>query len=1144
MLLLIPRQLIVNNRGVNWKFNTAVNVKPIICKNMKNNSIMALMLQGVLFKNLLTMKLLVLCFILSVLNVSGSVYSQNAEFALNYKNIRVSELLQEIEKRSDYKFLYRTDLIDMHRLISLNVADIEVEELLEMIFPNEEASFRIFEGNLVAITSNSEFKLQQLSVSGTVTDASTGEPIPGVTILLKGTTIGTATNTDGFYSLSGVPGDGTLVFSFVGLITQEIYVDDRNSIDVTMEYDAIGIDEVVSIGYGTARRSDLTGSVSRVNVDDLAELPNVSIMQAVQGVIPGLNVGVATRAGDAPSFTVRGFNTLSTGSADNAPLIVVDGIIYRGSIMDLNTSDIESIDVLKDASSAAIYGSQSSNGVILITTKKGEVSDKPMIQFSSSYTLKNPRDRNMRPMRAGEYEDFYTDVWWALGARQEPDYLTPTPDWNVTNRLGSIQEVTGYNRGYDTDWWGLFTRQSALRSHNLSLSGSGEMVSYYMSIGATDETGYFKGEDYSRYNFRLNMDAQVTSWFDIGMESFLTSSDYSGPAVSVGDVFGRKPWAYPFEEDGTRVYKVDAQVFNPYHTFDRTHSDKRLNLFGTLWANIELPFGINYRVNYSQNSRTRNLDFYDPWGYGNHYDYIGYAYKNRYSNYDWTLDNILSTNRTINDIHNFNATLVYGVEKIDYDFTGAESSNYDNHLLGYNRLQAGSIEQNRVSSNAEQEASLYMMGRLLYSLNDRYMLTGTVRRDGFSGFGADEKIGIFPSLALAWVISEENFLIDTEWLDYFKLRTSYGVTGRRGVGRYDTQARVDYAPVYVFGDGGSPQFGQNVTSMSNIQLGWEKTTGVNTGFDFGVGKIFSGSIDYYNNNTENILYPIQLPLLTGFSSINTNIGKVHNYGLELDLHSRIINRQALTWSASFVFSRNRNEIISILGKQNGVEQDLVANRLFIGEPQNVIYDYEIIGMWQLEDQEAGIIPNGFYPGTYKISGGTEDGTFSASEDMKILGYQDPSYRFGIGNTVTYNNFRLYVFINSIQGGRDYYYGAQTRQSTNADQLFRSNVAQGGWDYWVPENPDAFYRRLDVGASYDPYRYLQRSFIRLQDVSLSYTFNRDLISNIGFNHVRVYLSGKNLLTFTNWEGWDPETGQGIGSGRPVMRDFTLGLNVTF
>ncbi|WP_317235280.1 TonB-dependent receptor domain-containing protein [Niabella ginsengisoli] len=393
------------------------------------------------------------------------------------------------------------------------------------------------------------------------------------------------------------------------------------------------------------------------------------------------------------------------------------------------------------------------------------------------------------------------------------------------------------------------------------------------------------------------------------------------------------------------------------------------------------------------------------------------------------------------------------------------------------------------------------------------------------------------------------FLKDNvEWLDFLKLRASYGSTGNRGVSRYQTLAKLLSTPSYVFGEGGSTTLGQYISTMANYNLGWETTTGVNVGLDFTVLNSFlSGTIEYYENNTDGIIYNIELPRLTGFGSVATNIGKVHNKGIETTLTARWIRSGNFQWETTVNYARNRDKIVSILGPdKNGVEKDFIANGLFIGQPPGVVYNYEIIGMWQLEDKKSGVIPNGFLPGTEKISDLNGDGKYDATNDRKILGYTAPAYRISVANRLNYKNLGLYVMVNSIQGGKNYYMGDDSPYSSGAwsleEQLKYSNVPKGAWDYWMPENPNARYRRLDAPSALNPRLYSQRNFIRLQDVSLSYAFDKQLSSKLHLDGLSVFATGKNLVTITKWRGWDPETGQGFAPSIPFMREYSFGVNI--
>lgn len=1108
-------------------------------------------------KILLKMKLTVAVLLISLAGVNASVYSQNTRFDLAVKGKSMVELFTQIEEMSEFYFFYQQEDLNKMKQVSLDVKNATVTEILDKVLSDSGLDYRIVDRYIIIRKAGDDFgekiinTAQQGNITGKVTDTK-NQVLPGVTVVIKGTTQGTVTNVDGEFVLNNVPAGAVLQFSFVGMKTAEVHTADKNLIHVILEEDVIGIEEVVAVGYGTMKKSDLTGSVTKVNIDELNELSNVSVIQAMQGTIAGLNIGATDEAGENPSISIRGQNTLSSSASDNAPLIVVDGIIYRGNLIDLNTSDIESVDILKDASSAAIYGSQASNGVMIITTKKGAELGKPTINYQGSYTFQVPSNK-LEPMDGAELSEFLHDLFWEKGSRIGPDYLLPNPDFSLTPYFRNSQIVENYQNGVENNWWDMLTGNGYINNHNISLTGKNQSLSYFLSGGVSDVDGFMENEHYRKYNYRINMDAVVNSWMNIGMESFYTSSDYSGVFPRIGDSFTMYPWAPVYDESGEYALTPDSRGLNPFLEMQQDDSDKRSNLFANLHTDIKLLFikGLNYRINFSQNSRRTDQDRFNPWGA----NYTGSGYKNSFINYDLSFDNIITYKKTFQEMHKIDVTLVYGVEERLYSYTQSSAQNFTNPSLGFNRLQAGDPSLNSIISGKEKENSLYSMARVLYGYKNRYLFTGTVRRDGFSGFGATRKIGVFPSLAIGWVASDEEFFKNLDWFNYLKFRASYGSSGRRAAGRYATQAVVSSHPSVVFGDGGSATLGQWITSLSNDNLGWETTTGINIGADFGfLNSVIHGNIEYYENDTKDILYNIQLPTLTGFNQIATNIGKVHNSGIEFSLTGLIVNTQDIRWESSLNFSRNRNKIVSILGKQNdqnedGVEDDLIANNLFIGEPQNVNYNYEVVGMWQLADKQAGIIPAGFYPGTYRLADLNDDGVITATNDRKILGYPDPSYRMGFTNNLKYKNFSLYVFINTIQGGKNYYQ-ANLSFKTNAwhklDQLIYSNPPKGGWDYWMPENPDAKFRRPDdpsqLGINTGPHE--QRNFVRLQDISLSYTLNKELIKKLDLSNVKVFVSGKNLLTLTKWDGWDPETGVGFEPGRPVMKNYTLGLNVEF
>ncbi|WP_149303521.1 TonB-dependent receptor [Pareuzebyella sediminis] len=1092
----------------------------------------------------------------------GAVYANpsyaQTKITIDANGITYEELFNRIQGKSEFIFFYKDNVLNPNKKVYLQIKKAELSTILDRVFLNTDLDYSIDDRQVVIkkrdmviqAETGIHFTPQDFTVSGTVTDTQ-GIPLAGASVLEKGTTNGTQSDFDGNYTLSLSNASATLTFSYIGYGTKDIPVNNQNSISIVLEESASDLDEVVVIGYGvTVKKKDLTGAVASADLDNANEFPNVSIAQALQGSVAGLNVGATTNAGQNPIISVRGQSTLSSDAGANAPLIVLDGIIYRGNLVDLNPADIASIDVLKDASSAAIYGSQASNGVILITTKTGRTLLKPTIEYSTSYSIQSPSNV-LLPMNASELEEFYPDIFWAEGGRLAPDYLQVNPDYVWQNNFKTTEISEGYANGQDTPWWDLFSGSGFVNTHNLSIRGKTEAIGYFVSGGITDQQAYLKNDKYTRYNFRINFDANITDWLKIGTQTFVSIGDFSGVTGGNTIPFVLQPWAPIRDEDREIIPNPEGGWLNPFLTIAQDDSEVEKNFFSNLYADVKLPLnGLSYRLNYSNNYRTQNNARFNPSANS----FTGGASKSYAEARDWTLDNILTYQRTFNEDHNINLTLLYGVEKRNINSFRAEAKQFGIDILGFNRLQAGDPTQNVIESNKEEETSLYSMVRLLYDYKNKYYITGTVRRDGFSGFGKKDKTAVFPTVGLGWVISNEGLFENSSWVDFLKLRASYGQSGRRGLGRYDTAAIISTGPSYVFGDGGQSYQGQSISSLPNDALGWETTTGTNLGLDFAlIGSKLRGNIEYYKNDTENILYAIQLPNLTGFNSINSNIAKVSNHGLELVLSSTLVGNDDWNWEASFNFSSYRNKIESILGPQNdnngdGKEDDLVGDGLFIGEPQNVIYDYEITGMWQLADEADGSILTGFFPGTYKLRDLDNSGDISSLDDRKILGYEDPAYRFGIANTVSHKNLSLYVFINSIQGGNDFYYGNDAPHAhgnwNKRDQLSYSNVPKGAWDYWMPENPNAKYRRLDLASQFGATPYSQRSFVRLQDVSLSYVFPDQLQDALRVSNLKLFVSGKNLATWTKWKGLDPETGAGFAPGAPLLRSYTLGLNVEF
>jgi len=982
-------------------------------------------------------------------------------------------------------------------------------------------------------------------VEGGVYDES-GNALAGVSVNVVGTTRQTVTDDSGSFRIQASVGD-QLAFSYLGYqALQQAATSGQMRIEMHPA-ESEDLEEVVVIGYGTAKKRDVTGSVARADIDAFRESPNVSLAQSLQGTVPGLNVGAVTTAGSDPSISIRGQTSIS---GSNAPLIVLDGIIYRGSIVDINPNDIESIDVLKDASAAAIYGSQATNGVIIITSKSGTAGDKPRIEYDMSYAMQQVSNRDMLPEDGAGFIRRIGDRFLSE-SRTGDDLMTPNPDWDPTSRFFGSEILDGYQRGVENNWWDLLTnRHPMIQNHNIGVGNTGERASYFFSLGYTDQKNVVINDRFRRYNIRINLDTHLTDWMKVGIQSFLSVNNYSDIAPSIGNIIGLPPQVPYLDDDGGYILQPYRGIVNPFLQMDQQDLDRRNNLFGNMFADIDIPFikGLNYRLNFSQNQIAGRRYNFNPYAQ----NFTGEGFKTNSSQYLYTVDNIVSYQRTFG-IHAVNATLLYGLERGQYEGTTARASVFANDILGYDKLDAGQSDQQFTTSEAWKESSLYSMVRLGYTYNDRYIITGTVRRDGFSGFGINNKFGVFPSVALAWRLGDEAFIKDrVSAIDDLKLRASYGVNGNRTVGRYQTLAALgaSVGDGYLFGDGATAEQGQYVSRLPNPDLKWETTASFNVGADFSLlNNRLNGTLEYYTANTYDLLYDIDIPRLNGFATIPMNIGRLRNNGQELTVTGTPIRKQDFSWDVTFNFSRNRNKVVSILGidaNGDGREDDLIASKIFMGHPLGVAYDFNITEMWQLDDYHAGRIPEGFTYGTYQVEDINGDGSYTADQDRKILGYTDPAYRFSIQSMLRYKNWGFNFLVNSIQGGRDFYYGQPGTSLANPDNIYGSNLFK--FDYWTPENPSARYRQIGyytvaLGETFSP--YVQRSFVRLQDVTVSYDLPAGLLERFRLGQLKVFANGKNLLTFSDWDGWDPETGTGLDVGAyPLLRSYTLGLRVSF
>jgi len=997
---------------------------------------------------------------------------------------------------------------------------------------------------------------QKRTITGIIKDAA-GEAVIGASIVEKGTTNGITTDVDGAFSLSISP-NATLIISYIGYVTQEIPVGSQTSLNVLLREDVTMLEEVVVVGYGVMKKSDLTGAVSRVALDDKSSLPNMNLSQALSGTMAGVNLTSQGNAGGSSDISIRGQTTLS---ASKTPLIVVDGIIFNGSLNDISVSDVEFIDVLKDASAAAVYGSRSANGVIIITTKKGR-SEKPKIAFNAYYGTQFQTNHPVKYMNADQYAvrmaDYYYQQklydWYktkptsSAGKPERPDVTNRA---TVASNLRTREEQDNYLAGNEIDWFDVVNRDNPIiQNYDVSYSGSTDKVNYYISGSYTGEEGLVVNDQWDRINFNSKVDGKITNWMSVGMNINYSYQDYSGLAPRYyEDVRGASPLANDdMASPDNYVIYLTGENYMP-HPLGRTkvkNEDIRNSLFFVANTKIEVPFvkGLSYDFNYSNTYYSRKNNSFFPANVADGAANKGRAEKTPEERRSWIFNNIITYLRTFGD-HQVNATLLYSREKYTGERFRFISEGFDNETLGFNQMALGT-KLSTDSNEKWQETGVSYMGRVNYTFKSRYLVTGTVRRDGFSGFGVNSKYVTLPSFSLGWILSEEQFMDKLDWL-YLKLRLSYGQNGNQGAGRYTSLSKMNNTSYSYNGTTGVGVY-PNHDQLGNSSLAWEKTSSFNLGVDFGLleNRRISGSVDVYTSKTTDVLVRRKLPYSSGYEQGWTNIGGVDTKGLDLELRSTNLETKDFSWTSAFTLTLYRDKISKLYGA--GGNED-IGNSWFVGEPIQSIYDYNIIGLWTEQDLYSGNIYNNWYPGQFKYEDLNGDGVIDPDNDRKIVGYKAPNFRYSFSNTVAYKNWSLYFMLNSIWGGNGYYQlnnAEFLNVASRSDDVYRLNQANVR-PYWTPDNGVTNATGIYNSQPQNSGIFQDRSFIRLQDISLMYKFSPKMLKTIGgFDYMQLYVSAKNLYTWTKWEGWDPEIADDADNRRhrPNTRNIVFGVKFAF
>lgn len=1017
---------------------------------------------------------------------------------------------------------------------------------------------------------------QNKTITGLVVDGN-GESIIGASVLVKGTTNGIITDIDGKFTLNDVPEAGVIQISYIGYKTQEISAKNKANLKVVLVEDNEMLDEVVVVGYGVQKKSDVTGAMIRVGSEELNSRPVANAFEAMQGKAAGVDIVSNERPGEVGTINVRGVRSLS---ASNTPLYVVDGIplMSNSGIETLNPQDIESIDVLKDASATAIYGSRGANGVILVTTKSGK-EGKMSLNYSGTVTIENLQDYS-EMMNSAEYIDWRRWAYYYKVPNKYPrgDQPTKDSDYLIFNGAKDPYAWRNIEKGWaggswngaavpTTDWADMVTQTGITHEHTLSASGGSEKVKGYASIGYLNNEGTVKGQSYTRYTAKVSLDMDPTKWFKMGLNinGTFSNQQYGSSAQAVGQMVKDRPsnlyaastslypYAVPYDDEGNRIDYPggDDKVKTIVDEWNYSENERRMfRAIGSLYAQLDLgeiysPLkGLRYRFNFGPDFRYyRNGSFQDAKSVSR--EGTNRAKLSNSSDFSWTLDNLIYYDREIGK-HSFGVTLLQSATKYRYEESSMAAINIPLPSAKWNALSKKNISAlDDWSSGLTEKQLLSYMFRLNYDYNNKYLLTVSGRWDGASQLAQGNKWAFFPSAALGWRLDQEGFLQDISWINQLKLRVGVGVTGNSAIDPYQTKGAV--VPVYYpFGASPTPGFVASESiakdgnvAMANKDLTWEKTTQYNIGVDYSVlnGRI-SGVLDFYTSRTTDLLMEMTIPSLNGYTNTYANVGKTSNIGIDLTLNTVNVKTRSFEWSTSINAAWQKDKIDELA---NGKEDD-INNSWFIGQALGVIYGYQSAGIWKEEDaaEMAKFNAKGhsFQAGMARPVDQNGDYKIDPNDDRVVIGHTRPRWTFGMTNTFSYKNFDLSVML----------YGRFDYMVDTGGEWQGGRYTQRKINYYNENNKNAEYQKPihDDGGG-DPYYqilgYKNGSFLKVRNISLGYTFPQTLVKKWNLSNLKVYVQAKNPgRIFSNIDFLELDASQNLTS--TWNRGFTIGLNVGF
>lgn len=1078
---------------------------------------------------------------------AGNAHSQNAKVSIRMNNVKLDKILNEIENQTDYLFIYNNQ-VDINKITSVKVKNEAVAQVLDRILSGTGINYEL-EGTHIILTTEAIKDLhaqqQAKTVTGTVTDVS-GEPIIGANIRIKGTTTGTITDIDGNFSIEAEP-QSVIEVSYIGYLTQETVINNQKSIRFLLKEDTKTLDKVVVIGYGVQKKADLTGSVANINTEKLNTQSNANIGQALQGKIAGVDiVSQGGAPGSGTRIMVRGIGTLNNAS----PLYIVDGM-YMNSIDHINPNDIASIDVLKDASSAAIYGSRAANGVIIVTTKEGSNTEgKPIIDLSV----------NLGISTASKFLDMLDAKGWAevtTIARQ----AIGKPALDMATDLANKP---------DNDWQDIMFRPALMQNYNLSVKGGGKYSTYYTGLGYFNQDGIVKGTNYQRYNIQSKNDYK-RGIFSAGTNLIISfSHDKPLHQELRGGMIGTILQSVPTLEkyDDTReggyggTYGDVVNIPHPLAIIDDNIMDRyneNVKIFANLYAQIELFKGLKYKLNLTPDfSFERYKNYLNKYDFGLATNSITQLTERQRRRRNILVENLLTFDRTFGE-HKISALAGYTYQDSRFRHIQAYGEGFPQ---GLEEIDAATTNRSN-EGNSWRSVLTSILGRVFYSYQNKYLFTATIRRDGSSKFGKNNRYGYFPSFSLGWNVTEEKFMENVHWLDQLKLRGGYGVLGNQEIDNYQYSSTITTGINYPDGNGGLLQ-GAFPKNFANPDIKWEETAMTNVGIDFmAFNNRLSLTADYYVKNTKDILLTVPIPISSGGANDPIrNAGKIRNNGFEFNLGWMDQPNPDISYGINLIGSFNKNKVIA-MGSESGsikggsTNQNITTSETKAGYPIGGYWLISTAGYFNSQEEVDAYAKDGkkiqpaAEPGDIKFVDANNDGVIN-DDDRVFQGSPFPDFTFALNGNMRYKNFDLSIGLQGVLGNKIY---NATRQ-TLEDVTKGSNFLASCLDYWTPENKNASHPRLtwddpnrNTRAESD--RYLENgSYLRLRSVQLGYTFPQTWFKG-AIQHARVYINAENLFTITSYSGYSPDVNADNANYRgfdnfiyPTNRTFMLGLNVTF